>query len=93
MRAPLTIPTTTAQDALVSSYNKAAVNDHNFKYSILSSSCVDHVRGGLNAAGISLPTPVIGSGRNRHQSNRAQTTNLPNTLFQSLLPLGTVVNR
>ncbi len=88
----LTIPTTAAQDASVNAYNDAAVNDPNFQYSLLSNSCVDHVRGGLNAAGIPLPTPMVGSGRSRQQSNRAQNTNFPNTIFQSLSPLGTVIN-
>ncbi len=48
------IPTTPEQDAAVMAYNAAAVaND--FSYGVTSSSCVDHTRGALSAAGITIP--------------------------------------
>ncbi len=89
--ATLTIPTTAAQDALVNAYNTAAANNSNYQYSLTSNSCVDHVRGGLNAAGINLPVLTVGSGRSRRQSTLGQNTNLPNSLFDALSSLGTVV--
>lgn len=89
--ATVTIPTTPAQDALVNAYNDAAVNNSDFRYSLLSNSCVDQVRGALNAGGINIPTPVVGSGRNKRRATRGQNTNLPNKLFDSLAPLGTVI--
>jgi uncharacterized protein RhaS with RHS repeats len=89
--ATVIIPTTPAQDALVNTYNDAAVNNSESRYSLLSESCVDHVRGALNAGGIEIPTPIVGSGRNKRRSTKGQNTNLPNTLFDSLAPLGTVI--
>ena len=89
--ATLTIATTPEQDALVNAYNEAASNNSEARYSLLSDSCVDHVRGALNAGGIDIPTPVVGSGRNKRRSIQGQNTNLPNTLFKALSPLGTVV--
>lgn len=89
--ATIIIPTTPEQDALVNAYNDAAVNNSNSKYSLLSESCVDHVRGALNAGGIEIPTPIVGSGRSKRRSTRGQNTNLPNTLFDSLTPIGTVI--
>ena len=87
----LIIPTTADQDALLNAFNDTAVNDPSFQYSLFDNSCVDYVRAGLNAAGIPLPAPIIGSGRNRSVSNRAQMTNLQNILFKPLSPLGAVV--
>jgi uncharacterized protein RhaS with RHS repeats len=89
--ATVIIPTTPAQDALVNAYNDAVVNNSDSSYSLLSNSCVDYVRGVLNAGGIEIPTPNIGSGRNKRRSLRGINTNLPNVLFDSLAPLGTMI--
>ncbi|MFT7389202.1 MAG: RHS repeat-associated protein [Candidatus Endobugula sp.] len=88
----ITIPTTPEQDALINSYNTAAANNLNFQYDLLSNSCVDHVRGALNAGGIAIPTPVVGNGRSRRRSTLGQNTNLPVNLINSLRSLGAVIN-
>ncbi|MBT8438435.1 MAG: RHS repeat-associated core domain-containing protein, partial [Gammaproteobacteria bacterium] len=89
--ATLTISATPEQDALVNTYNDAASNNPDARYSLLWDSCVDHVRGALSAGGIGIPTPVVGSGRNKRRSMQGQNTNLPNTIFKALSPLGAVV--
>ena len=67
------------QDMLVNQYNEAQANNPDYEYSLLSNSCVDHVRGSLGAAGIDFPK----SGNN---------TVLPNSLFNALSELGSVTN-
>jgi len=66
----VTIPTTPQQDAAINAYNQAAASSP-FQYDLTDNSCVDHVRGGLNAGGIDV-------------QNLGQNTTLPNTLFESL---------
>ncbi|MBP6077083.1 MAG: RHS repeat-associated core domain-containing protein [Nitrosomonas sp.] len=87
----LIIPTTASQDALINIFNNAAMNNPNFRYSLLSNSCVDHVRNALNFSGINFSIPVASSKESYYPSIRGLATNLPNVLFKSLTPLGTVV--
>lgn len=85
----VTIETTPEQDAAVNAYNEAASKDDDMTYNLTKDSCVDHVRGALEAAGIELPSPTVGSGRSRREDNTAKNTNLPGKLVNALDQIGT----
>ena len=89
----LTIETTPEQDSAINAFNEAAAAvPDNTEYNLTQCSCVDHVREGLEAGGIELPSKKAGNGQmSRNQNNRAANTNLPNKLFEALEPLGTVI--
>ena len=89
--ATLIIPSTTNQDALINIFNDDAANNPNYKYSLLANSCVDHVRDALLFSGINFFQPSSNLGIDNIQTIRGLTTNLPNVLFNSLIPLGTVI--
>ena len=84
------IATTPMQDILINQYNQAQINNPNYEYSLLSNSCVDHVRGALDAAGINLPRAPMA--RDYRAARPGELTVLPNSLFNVLSTLGTVTD-
>jgi uncharacterized protein RhaS with RHS repeats len=86
----LTIKTTPEQDAAINEFNQTAAADTGTEYNLTQCSCVDHVRDGLAAGGIELPTEDSSPTPGNQPISPASTTIFPNKLFRKLEPLGEV---
>ena len=74
--ATLIIPSTTNQDALINIFNDDAANNSNFQYSLLTNSCVDHVRNALHFSGVDLFHPSFSSRIGYIQTIRCSNSDL-----------------